>query len=398
MIPLDNFKTLDLLVGDPQIQSIASVPFSSENIKFLAAFSEQIRGDRRSREFPDLMTFAFFIRKANLALLSKKLDDKKMRLGVGLVFHVTPGNVPLNFAFSLVFSLLAGNSNIVKLPSRYFPQVDLFCEVMRDVLATGEFETVAKSNVLLKYPASDVVTESFTKLADAKVLWGSNATISQIRKLDTKPRCRELVFPDRFSLAVIASEHVLKASREELQTLAKQFYNDTYLMDQNACSSPSIVAWKGANIEKAQSLFWQAVIEFTEQHYEILSARIVDKLTQVCVDSTELPIGETKIGNRFAYRVGLTAIPADLHILKGSSGLFYEYNMGSYLELRPLLNNQCQTVTYWGDILDELSAFIVSEGVAGVDRIVPIGQALNIEPEWDGYDFINQLSRIIVTH
>ena len=31
----------------------------------------------------------------------------------------------------------------------------------------------------------------------------------------------------------------------------------------------------------------------------------------------------------------------------------------------------------------------------GVDRVVPIGQALNINLVWDGYDLTNKLSREI---
>ena len=45
------------------------------------------------------------------------LDNK---LGVGLIFHITPSNIPTNFAYSFIFGLLTGNSNIVKVPSKNF--------------------------------------------------------------------------------------------------------------------------------------------------------------------------------------------------------------------------------------------------------------------------------------
>ena len=49
-------------------------------------------------------------------------NNNELRLGVGLAFHITPSNMPTNFAYSLLFGLLSGNSNIIKVPSRKFPE------------------------------------------------------------------------------------------------------------------------------------------------------------------------------------------------------------------------------------------------------------------------------------
>ena len=38
---------------------------------------------------------------------------------------------------------------------------------------------------------------------------------------------------------------------------------------------------------------------------------------------------------------------------------------------------------------------MTNNNLLGIDRIVPIGEALNIEIIWDGYDVIRSLSRII---
>ena len=43
----------------------------------------------------------------------------------------------------------------------------------------------------------------------------------------------------------------------------------------------------------------------------------------------------------------------------------------------------------------ELYEFFKKEKLSGVDRIVPIGTALDIGPIWDGYDIIKILSREI---
>ena len=40
-----------------------------------------------------------------------------------------------------------------------------------------------------------------------------------------------------------------------LNNLISGFYNDTYLSDQGACSSPQLILWYGKNFIKAQNIF-----------------------------------------------------------------------------------------------------------------------------------------------
>ena len=59
------------------------------------------------------------------------------------------------------------------------------------------------------------------------------------------------------------------------------------------------------------------------------------------------------------------------------------------------INNKYQTLTYFGLNKSTLSQFILSNQVSGIDRIVPIGQALEMSFYWDGYDLNKILSRIV---
>ena len=38
---------------------------------------------------------------------------------------------------------------------------------------------------------------------------------------------------------------------------------------------------------------------------------------------------------------------------------------------------------------------MLNNNLLGIDRIVPMGSALNIDIMWDGYDVIRSLSRIV---
>ena len=56
-----------------------------------------------------------------------------------------------------------------------------------------------------------------------------------------------IFFSDRYSIAMINTNKILNLSNEKLFKLCKNFYNDTYLFDQNACTSPQSILWIGNN-------------------------------------------------------------------------------------------------------------------------------------------------------
>ena len=42
-----------------------------------------------------------------------------------------------------------------------------------------------------------------------------------------------------------------------------------------------------------------------------------------------------------------------------------------------------------------LKNFIINNKLKGIERVVPVGQSLDISLMWDGYDIVNTLSRCI---
>ena len=60
------------------------------------------------------------------------------------------------------------------------------------------------------------------------------------------------------------------------------------------------------------------------------------------------------------------------------------------------MSNDVQTLSYFGFTKTEMNSMIQEIGSDGIDRIVPIGQALNFDTFWDGYDLIRTLTRTVV--
>ena len=76
-------------------------------------------------------------------------------------------------------------------------------------------------------------------------------------------------------------------------------------------------------------------------------------------------------------------------------GFFTEIENISYEELASKITDKYQTITYFGIDAQKIAKQFISSGVRGVDRIVPIGNALDLGLVWDGYDIIRSLSRVI---
>ena len=111
-------KNVEYLIGNSNFVSTASTPYNDLVCDFISFFSKELLKEKKSNEFSDLKTLAFWCRKHNVINLKKKFISEKLRMGIGLVFHITPSNIPTNFAYSLLFGLLTGNSNIIKVPSK----------------------------------------------------------------------------------------------------------------------------------------------------------------------------------------------------------------------------------------------------------------------------------------
>jgi hypothetical protein len=214
-----------------------------------------------------------------------------------------------------------------------------------------------------------------------------------------KERAVEIVFADRYSLCIINSREILDMGEEELEYLAEKFYNDTYLMDQNACSTPHLILWYGdkANDKKlAKDFFWKNILTVSRKKYNLTPIKAVDKYTQLChilMDRND--IKKVTQYDNFLYTVDMSSLPEDISILRGKYGLFYQFDLQNLNELTSFINTKVQTLLNVGIDKNELITFILKNNLMGIDRIVPMGEALEMGVYWDGYDIINQLSRYI---
>lgn len=386
---------VEYMVGGSKVSNLPLVVYSDEALDFLSDLSGKLLHDPQTRAYPDVTAFAFWCRKGNLQKLKEGCADRGSRLGRGLAFHVAPSNVPVNFAFSFAFSLLAGNGNIVRVPSKDFQQVRMICSAIKQILP--DYPEIEKRTAFVRYAVDQEITAEFCAMADTRLIWGGDSTVQAVRSCPVKPKCIDLVFADRYSLCVLDGGEVMQTDEKSMQKLAEGFYNDTYLMDQNACSSPQLVLWMNGS-PMARERFWSAVEIYTADRYDLQGMTAVDKYTQLCEDAVEHPEVKKVLrqGGNLLYRSELSELPEGIGAeLRGRGGYFYEADISALEEICPIVNEKYQTLTYFGVEPERLKKIVIDNRLRGIDRIVPVGKAMDIGVIWDGYDIVRMLSRIV---
>jgi hypothetical protein len=394
---MKNFMNVEILVGDKKIHSITNQPYNKNILNFLDDLSKNLMKLKEIENYPDISAVAFFCRKANL-MNQKKIffKNKEFRIGLGLIFHIAPSNVPVNFLYSLVFGLITGNSNIVKVPSFKFAQIEIICNIINKLLKK-KHKNLKKFIKVLRYEKENInFTNFISSECDARLIWGGDKSINEIRKFSVKPRSIDLTFADRYSICIINAGKFLKLNHIKKITLLNQFYNDTFTLDQNACSSPHLILWMGNKVKKAKDVFWSHLAKISKKKYQFIESSVVEKYTQVCKRLMQNDnIKNYKFFDNTLSTLTVKKLNKDILSYRGRWGYFFEYDLKSLSDIKDISSKKIQTVTYYGINSQLIKNTILKLSLPGFDRIVPIGQALELDFIWDGYDINKTLTRII---
>ncbi len=408
MVSADPLSGVQWLIGDADSILKGKIPaalppFFDGILDFLDAVSKELMALREAKPYPDVVTFAFWIRRAQTVKLKErfyKKEDGNVHLGRGLAFHIAPSNVPVNFAYSLAAGLLTGNANVVRVPTKEFPQVAIICGAIEKVVNQSVYRALKPYINLVRYDREKAVNDIFSSLADTRIIWGGDNTVAEIRRSPLPPRASEIPFADRYSIAVIDSDAYLAAP--DPSRVARDFYNDTFLSDQNACTSPRLIAWLGNRREEAKEKFWANLYAIVKKEYHFQPIMGVNKLTSGCLAAVtyarEAPerrgvVLQRVLDNRIV-RVQIPKIIDALPDLKENSGYFFEYDCDDILELKGICDdNRCQTLAYLGD--KEQLLKLLKSGIRGIDRVVPIGKSMDFDLIWDGFNLYERLTRVI---
>jgi len=398
-IPDNIKKKITFLIGESNgVVNIPGPVYEKSRITFLSDFSKALLKVKSIRQYPDVVTFGFWCRSSNLNKIIKNINSKHIRVGLGMIYHNSPSNVPVNFAFSLVFGILSGNTSVVRLSSKESESTSLIVNVLSKLLEDPIYSEIKKTIFIIKFDRDDEVNKFWMSVADGRVIWGGNETVAKIRTYPCKPRSREIVFPDRFSLCAINAIKIVESNDDDLKKVCTSLFNDVYVMDQNACSSPQLFNWVGndVTIKKAKDRLWPLFLEYVNSKHSLEPIQYMNKYVDACRSAINNDnVLSVKHKDNLLFNIELSHFHKHQHNQRGYFGTIHEISIESLNELSSIIDDRYQTMTYFGFEVEELKNFIISSKLRGIDRIVPIGRSLDMDVIWDGYDIINHLSRTV---
>jgi hypothetical protein len=398
LLPYQRVIALEEL-GSLLAKTTVAEPFQESVVNAVVDLSRRIFQDLEARSHPELLVLAYWMRKAEMVRLTAQFRslqlDHRVLAPRGLVFHLPPRNVDTIFVYSWLLAALTGNRSVVRLSPQRSESTNILLRLLQETLAAAA-EPASGGTMIVSYGHEEEPTEMLSALCDVRVIWGGDQTVETIRRFSLAPHAKDITFPDRYSLSAIRADAYAGLPEEKRDYLADQFFNDSFWFDQLACSSPRLVVWCGNESETraASADFFSRVARCVERRrYVLPPTASIEKLVYACSTILNCPVRECR-----RYK-GMTVLTLDS--LAGfqrshpGGGLFFEVHLEGLLDLTTFLVRRDQTLTWFGFTRDELHALVTCLKGQAIDRIVPIGQALQFHRFWDGYDLLQEFCRCV---
>lgn len=374
-------------------------PFNENILNFVKDFSNTLLKNKEIKKFPDLVSLAFWMRSANVKKLQSEFENNNkntIKVARGLIFHIAPSNVDTIFIYSLFLSLLLGNRNIVRLSSKRTERQQILLETLNTLLVK-KYSNLKDFCMIVTYEHNDEITKYISSFSKARVIWGGDHTVNTISNIPASVHTLDIKFANKYSYAVLDAKSLGLLSEPDLKELVRNFINDSFWFGQQACSSPRTVIWLNhIDCQHKIQLFWKLVQETVNRFdHGITDADIMNKF--LAEQSLMIEIQGVKhinTENNILNIVRLPYLKSEIKKLHCGNGIFFEYFAHNFSEFINLIQPNDQTITYYGINKEELIE-VLMEKPNGIDRIVPIGQALDFNYIWDGYNFLNYLTREI---
>jgi hypothetical protein len=298
--------------------------------------------------------------------------------------------------YSMAVSLLMGNKNILRVSNRMnAPQIKKLFAHFNALMAQDTYALFGHYINIITYDHSAEISGYISQHSAARVIWGGDNTIQTFRNIPAAPRTKDVVFADRLSALVIDATAYLKLADGDITAFAKKFFNDAYTFDQKGCSSPQNVYLIGSDNDCQLALKRMAadLETYVKAHYDTDIASIASLKLNREVDDVMDGLIDQLEGNNFVTFVHARDILQSSIQHSCGAGYFYVNYIPSIVDLQPIVTAKLQTVSYFGLDNHQINQLKALSHGEGIDRIVPMGNALDFYYIWDGYNLFDELSR-----
>jgi hypothetical protein len=296
-------------------------------------------------------------------------------------------------------SVLVGNRNVVRVPSRTSTVGATIESLLDDLLQSPPFSLLRAMNSFVRYQHEEEITAFYSQGCDLRVVSGSDATVQAIRRVPLPATAVELNFVAKSSFAVLDVEVVCQSDQAQIDKWTRGLWQDIVGFDQLACNSPRAVWWLGANhpgFRVARERFWNSFAEYAGSVASQWSAAGVVQ-REGLLDRLGLSGVDAQVVSSFGDGMTRVWLPKPMWADDwfGGSGVLFETAINELSELSSHLSRRQQTVASLGVSADRWRSFLAQTPASGIDRIVSLGQSLTFAAVWDGFDLGRMLTREI---
>jgi hypothetical protein len=387
----------DMLARVEAMTFCGRTPFAEESIALLSSISKAILESAEGRRHPQYVALGYWLRKSALTRMAARLQDRpavksSILISRGIAQHLPPTNVDTIFVYSWAVSVLAGNCNIVRLPSDLASHTEWLVKIVASVIGDkGEQDR----HCFCSYPHTGKFNEALSAGCDLRLIWGGDEKTKAVSKTPIRPDGLSVGFPDRKSYALINTDAYRQATESERDILAAGLFNDIYWFGQMGCGSPRVLFWIGEPQNLAEDLYRRLVSQVESRNHHIEVGVAITKFAHL---NSAIVSGYAQKGKRMgnALTVYETDDPLRAVDVPFGGGLLAQMALNRVGDIRYFVDRRTQTISYFGFDRKSLTELATTISSRGGYRIVPIGQALQFDVVWDGIELLSHMTRRLV--
>lgn len=332
----------------------------------------------------------------------REVIDERSWAPVGTVLHWPAANVPIQPFLSLTSGLLAGNRNIVRVPSALTGFVEA---VLRAAPAAADPVLERLLFVAFSHDRYDLASACAAR-SDAAMIWGGHEAVASVKSLPFPHWARLQVFGPRVSVAMVLLDEQTLVQPAQLQRLSRRVARETWQFDQEACSSPLALYLQvttgataiGGGRRAAEQAFVQALAIAFEEEERAHPRNALNARTSV-----DIALARTSWLLNDQDAKAIFPLGPAWTILHGGAGdrvpepvhgkTLHVVSSDNLEAVAARLDSSTQTIGVW---IHEaaLEANVARVAMSrGVDRVVRLGLMHVFNTPWDGHELVRPLCR-----
>lgn len=389
---------------------LTSMP-SEAIILLLAEYGKRLSKNRELLKVEGAAYLSFFLRKFNLEKLinlniggNKYLDEFVDKgngefikaQGRGISCHWIAGNVYTLAIYSVIQSIMAKNSNIVRVPENSLDMVLKLLECMDDIEVDYNGNLYSSKNImknicLVYFESEDEnLNRGMSYSADSRIVWGGQEAVEHISLLPKKTTCKDIIFGPKYSFAVFDSD-ILEC--DSCEKYMDKLVLDIVLFGQKACSSPQVLFVEKSNktlnyiVKMLENSFKKIGVKYKNILDEGQCAKIINKRGFYSLSLDK----DICCSRGMEYTI---LIDNDIKLEEPVGGrCIFVKEIDSIFNLEALITRRIQTIGFAIKDRNRILEFADLVTKSGVDRVINIGNMNSYDCPWDGHLMINELVR-----